>query len=78
MIKKTVEEVVSWESKSALEERREHHNLIHIGCWNVFPNGRKPLQHSAVQEKVVCIQLADLTSIYDGPLEQVRVRGGHG
>jgi hypothetical protein len=48
MMKKTAEEVESWEAKSTLEERGEHHNLIHIGCWNVFPGGRMALQHGAV------------------------------
>jgi hypothetical protein len=48
MIKKTVEEVASRESKSASEERGEHHDLICIGCQNVFPGGRTPLQHGAV------------------------------
>jgi hypothetical protein len=48
MIKKTVDEVASREAKSALKERGEHHNLICIGCWNVFLGGRTPLQHGAV------------------------------
>jgi hypothetical protein len=78
MIKKTAEKVTSREAKSVLKEIGEHHNLICIGCWNVFPGGRTPLQHGAVWEKVVCSRLADLTFICNEPLEQVRVRGGHG
>jgi hypothetical protein len=78
MVKKTAKEVVSREAKSSLKERREHYNLICIGCWNVFHGGRMPLQHGMVRKKVVHNQLADLTFICDGPLEQVQVQGGLG
>jgi hypothetical protein len=37
-----------------------------------------PLQHDAVQEKVVCNKYANLTFIRNGRLKQVGVRGSHG
>jgi hypothetical protein len=77
VVKKTVEEVASREVESALKEIGEHRNLICIWCRNVFPGGRTPLQYNTVRDEVVCNQLADLAFIYDGQLEQVRVRGGH-
>jgi hypothetical protein len=77
LIKESTENVVGREAKSALEEGREHHNLSCIGCRNIFPSGRTPLQDGAVQEKMVCIKLADFTFIHDGRLEKMRVQGGH-
>jgi hypothetical protein len=72
-----MEEVTSREVESAMKEIGEHCNLIYIWCRNVFSGGRTPLQHNTVREEVVRNQLADLAFIYDGQLEQVRVRGGH-
>jgi Fe2+ or Zn2+ uptake regulation protein len=43
MVKKSSEEVTGKEYKPALEERREHHNLICIGCGNIFSGGGAPL-----------------------------------
>jgi hypothetical protein len=48
LIKESAEEIIGWVAKSTLEEGREHHNLSHIGCRNVFPGGREPLQDGVV------------------------------
>jgi hypothetical protein len=48
LIKESAEEIVGWVAKSTLEEGREHNNLSHIGCRNVFPGGREPLQDGVV------------------------------
>jgi hypothetical protein len=47
----------------------KHHNLVHIGCWDVFPGGKMPLQHGAVWDKVVCNKFANLAFICDGRLK---------
>jgi hypothetical protein len=78
VIKESAEEVTSREAKSVLEEGREHHNICRIGCRNIFPSGRTPLQYCAVREKVIHNKLVDFTLIHDGRLEKVRMRGGHG
>jgi hypothetical protein len=77
MINVSMEKVTGEEAKSALEEGREHHNLNCIGCRNVFPGGRMPLQDGAVREKVIHNKLADFAFIRDRWLEKMRVRGGH-
>jgi hypothetical protein len=50
MIEESTEEVASRKAESTLEEGGEHHNLIRIGCWDVFPHGKMPLQHRVVWE----------------------------
>jgi hypothetical protein len=69
VIKKSVKEITGREAKSALEEGREHHSVNCAGCTNIFPGG--------IQEKVICIKLADFTFIRNGWLEKIMVRGGH-
>jgi hypothetical protein len=49
-----------------------------MGCRKIFTSSGATLQHSAVQEKVICDKFADFTFICDGRLEQVRMRGIHG
>jgi hypothetical protein len=78
VIKEYAEEIAGWEAESALKGGGKHHNFIRIGCRKVFTSGRAPLQHDTIREKVICIELADLTFIYDRWLKQVRVWGGHG
>jgi hypothetical protein len=73
MIKEPMEEIADREAKSVLEEGREHHNLSRIGCRNIFPGGRMPLQDSAVRAEVIHNKLVDFTFIYDGRLEKMRV-----
>jgi hypothetical protein len=73
VIKEFTEEVTGREAKSALEERIKHHILCCIGCKNVFPGGRTPLQNRAVQEKMIHNKLADFILIHDGHLEKVLV-----
>jgi hypothetical protein len=53
VVKESTEEITSWEAKSTLKEGGEHQNLIHVGCWDVFPDGKTPLQHGAVREMVI-------------------------
>jgi hypothetical protein len=72
-IKESTKEIAGRKAKSTLEKGREHHNLSHIGCRNVFPGGRTPLQDIAVHEKVIRIKLVDFTFIRNGWLERMRV-----
>jgi hypothetical protein len=73
MMKESAEEVASRETKSALEEGRKHHNLGHIGCRNVLPSGRTPLQNCVIWKKMIRSKLVDLILICNGRLEKVRV-----
>jgi hypothetical protein len=77
MIKESAEEIASREAKSALEEGREHHNLNRVGCRNIFPGGRTPLQDDAVLEEVICNEFTDFTFICARWVEKIWVRGGH-
>jgi hypothetical protein len=52
-IKESTQKITGWEAKSALKERGKHHNLLCVGCWDVFPDGTTPLKHDAIWEKVV-------------------------
>jgi hypothetical protein len=78
VVKESAEEITSREAESTLKGGGKHHNLIRIGCWDVFPGGKTPLQHGAVWEKVICNKFENLAFIHDGWLKQVWVRGGHG
>jgi hypothetical protein len=53
VVKESTEEIVGRDAESTLKEREKHHNLIRIGCCDVFPSGRMPLQHDTVWEKAV-------------------------
>jgi hypothetical protein len=75
--KEPTEDIIDQEAKSMLEEGGKHDNLIRIGCWDVFPGGRTPLQHCAVPEKVIHDKLVDSILIHNGRLEKVRMLGGH-
>jgi hypothetical protein len=77
VIKESMEEITGREAKSALKEEREHHNLYRIGCQNVFPGSRTPLQDDAVWKKMIRNKLADFTFICNRWLEKIRVRGNH-
>jgi hypothetical protein len=66
VIKESTEEIIGREAKFALEVGREHHNLNHIGCRNIFPGGRTPLQDGVVRQEVIHNELADFTFICDG------------
>jgi hypothetical protein len=44
VIKESTMEIVGREAKSELNEGREHQNLSSIGCRDIFPSGRTPLQ----------------------------------
>jgi hypothetical protein len=73
--KKSSEEVAGRESKPVLEERREHHNLIRIGCENIFSGGGAPLQHGPIGEERTCNKFAKFFFIHDGRLKEMRMRG---
>jgi Fe2+ or Zn2+ uptake regulation protein len=48
VVKEFTEEIAGREAESALEKGGKHHNLICIGCGEVFAGGRTPLQHDAI------------------------------
>jgi hypothetical protein len=77
VVKKSLEEVTSRESKPALEERREHHNLIHIGCENIFFGGGAPLQHGSIGEDRIHNKFANFFFIRDKCLKEMRMRSCH-
>jgi hypothetical protein len=77
VVKMSSEEIISRESKPALEERREHHNLIHIGYGNIFSGGGAPLQHSPIREERTHNKFVNLFFIYDGRLKEMRMGGCH-
>jgi hypothetical protein len=66
VIKEFMEEIAGRDAKSALKERGKHHNFICVGCRKIFTDGRAPLQHGVVWEKVVWNKFVDLTFICDG------------
>jgi hypothetical protein len=78
VVKEYAEEIACREAESALEEGGKHHNLICIGCGEIFASDRVPLQHGVIQEKVICNELANLAFICSERLEEMRVWGGHG
>jgi hypothetical protein len=69
VVQKSVEEIIDQETEPALEEGGEHHNFICVQCQDVFANGRPPLQHRVVWEKMARNKLANLIFIRDGWLE---------
>jgi hypothetical protein len=71
VITEYAKEVASREAKFVLEKEREHHNLSCIGCRNIFPSGRTPLQDGTVREEVIRNEFADLTFISDWRLEKM-------
>jgi hypothetical protein len=77
MIKEATEETAVGEAKSVLEEGRQHHNLVGIGCRDVFPFCRPPLEHLAIRKKVIFDQLEDFALICGGFLEYPLVGGDH-
>jgi hypothetical protein len=64
-IKESMEEITGREAESALK-RGKYHNFICVGCRKIFTGSRAPLQHGAVQEKMVHNNFVDLTFVYDG------------
>jgi hypothetical protein len=52
-MQKAAEEFAGGKAESTLEKRSQHHNVFDIGCWDVFPFHRPPLEHGTVGEKVV-------------------------
>jgi hypothetical protein len=39
--------------ESPPEERGKHPNFYRIGCWDVLPFSRSPLEHNVIREKVI-------------------------
>jgi hypothetical protein len=77
VLKKSSKEVIGRESKPTLEERREHHNLIHIGCRDIFSGGGAPLQHNLIGEERTHNKFVNFFLICDGGLKEMRMRGHH-
>jgi hypothetical protein len=77
VVKKSSEEVTGRESKPALEERREHHNLIRIGCGNILSDGGAPLQHGLIRKERIHNKFANFFFIRDGRLKEMRMRSCH-
>jgi hypothetical protein len=77
VVKMSSEEIISRESKPALEERREHHNLIRIGYGNIFSGGGAPLQHGPIGEERTHNKFVNFFFIYDGRLKEMRMGGCH-
>jgi Fe2+ or Zn2+ uptake regulation protein len=77
VVKKSSEEVTCGDSKPTLEERREHHNLICIGCGNIFSDGGAPLQHVPIGEERTHNKFANFFFIHDGRLKEMRMRSCH-
>jgi hypothetical protein len=78
VVEKTTENIVGREAESTLEKGRKHHNLFGVGCSDVFPFSRMPLEHRAIREEAVLNQFEDLAFIHDRLLEQTWMRDGHG
>jgi hypothetical protein len=53
VVKKTSEEVVGGKTESMLEEGRKYHNFFSVGCRDVFPFGKLPLEYRASREEVI-------------------------
>jgi hypothetical protein len=62
IIQESMEEITSGESKSALEGGGKHHNLFGVGCGNIFSDGRAPLQHGPLGEKLIRNKFAGFIS----------------
>jgi hypothetical protein len=48
VLEESAKEVTSREPKSSLEEGGEHHDFLGIGCWDVLPYGKSPLEHGMI------------------------------
>lgn len=77
MVKKSSEQVAGRESKPALEERREHYSLIHIGCGNIFSGGGAPLQHGPIGEERTHNKFVNFFLVRDRCLKEMRMRDCH-
>jgi hypothetical protein len=78
MMKDIAHKFTGRKPKSMGEEGRKHHNLIGIGCGDVFPFHRCPLEHLTVGKKLIGDQFEDLILICGGCLEHLEMGGGHG
>jgi hypothetical protein len=77
VVEKSTEEITS-RVQPALEERGKHHNFVCIGCGNVFSDGRPPLQHDTIGEKIVLNKFVNFFFVCDRQLQEVvGMRGGH-
>jgi hypothetical protein len=77
MLKESPQEVVGRKAESA-PEGGKHHNLICVGCWDVFSSSRTPLEHDTIWEKAICNKFENFALIRNKLLKKVWVRGGHG
>jgi hypothetical protein len=65
----STKEIADREAEFALDEGTKHHNFIGIGCGKIFIGSGMPLQHSAIREKVIRNELANLAFIYNEHLK---------
>jgi hypothetical protein len=77
MVEKTAEEVIGGKTKS-MQEGGEHHNFLSVGCWDVLPFGRPPLEHCTIRVEAILNQFEDFAFICDRVLKHFWVGGGHG
>jgi hypothetical protein len=62
VVEKTTENIVGREAESTLEKGRKHHNLFGVGCSDVFPFSRMPLEHPRLGRKQFSTNLRILLS----------------
>jgi hypothetical protein len=53
MIEEFAKNVIGRKAKSTVEELGKHHNLLGIGCWDVFYYSRTPLEHGLIRVKMI-------------------------
>jgi hypothetical protein len=53
MIEEFAKKVTGRKAKSTVEELGKRHNLLGIGCWDVFSCSRTPLEHGLIREKMI-------------------------
>jgi hypothetical protein len=53
VVKKFTEEITGRKMICTLEEGRKHYDFFSVGCWDVFPFGRPPLEHDTSGEEAV-------------------------
>jgi hypothetical protein len=78
VVEKVTEEFMSGETKSALEEGSQHHNLVGVGSRDIFILSRPPLENDTGGEKVILEKLEEPVFINGSGLEHFWERSNHG
>jgi hypothetical protein len=71
MLEKAVKEIAGEKTESALKEGKEHHNLLCVGCRDILPFGRPPMENRVIWEVMILDEFEDFTLIRNGLLEHV-------